>query len=332
MASIRRRKNRINEFSSGLKINSILQNFTDCVSDKCLQEVIELFGGSKSILLFIFKHANINTLNKIYEITIKYKNRDQKNNILNYFQFETKKFNKINSDNIWDNKKNLFKTLPNDCISNICNYLTKEEINEFKICSRIIAIVCFNEMNKMSIGIITSHKIISKHYMNYFHFYQTEYEFIEYTRHKLSKKMHILQEEWAVTHKIATQNQLLFERKYSYFPYQMFALEKNKDLQIVSAGKQTDSLLIDSSKLVILTENESRLFDLKRDTLYDFQLIILQYFDIKQQLFVFSQFILYYPNVTYDRLFEYIENEYIIINGIDNKWYFELNNILKEMN
>eukprot|EP01084_Bolivina_argentea_P155962 271774_1 len=169
---------------------------------------------------------------------------------------------------------------------------------------------------------------IHKSIMNHNHISQLKP--IEYIRYKSSKPIHVLQEEWEMKYNISQTNQLVFNKQYQSSSYKLFNFKQKFKKHI----KKQTFLLIDSSKVVILTEHKARLFDSKNDdfdSLRQFELAILQYFDIKKQTITFSQFILYHPRVTYLRLLYYIENEYIIFNSIDNKWYFELKNILNQM-
>ncbi len=135
----------------------------------------------------------------------------------------------------------------------------KREINNFTICSGIIAIVCFNEMNnKISIAITTSHTIVSPN--NYIHksIMNHSNNSVEYIRHYSSKKMCQLQGELAMKYKIPLQNQLLFNKKYPNSSYKLFKIQKQK---LSNLNKQT-FLRIDSLKVATLNENcAARLFD-----------------------------------------------------------------------
>eukprot|EP01084_Bolivina_argentea_P295091 507952_1 len=61
--------------------------------------------------------------------------------------------------------------------------------------------------------------------------------------------------------------------------------------------------------------------------------MILEYFDVRKQTSIIVQFILYKSGqITFKRLMKYIQYQFIQFDDINNEWYNELSNYLKQTN
>ena len=69
--------------------------------------------------------------------------------------------NKNDDDDQVKTVKSVFAYLPNECISHICGYLNKTNIRMFKQTSRQIAVVCLEEMKKISVGILNGNTFLN---------------------------------------------------------------------------------------------------------------------------------------------------------------------------
>eukprot|EP01084_Bolivina_argentea_P129651 228968_1 len=128
---VKYRFKKILRLQTKLKINGLLQKCSEVHLNKCLSEIINLFGGIESLLVFIVKNCEMNKLDSIYHIARKIKieshNSSNINTILNYFKPESYEMN----ENIpIEKKQNVFNLIPNESITNICSFLTKNVIKK----------------------------------------------------------------------------------------------------------------------------------------------------------------------------------------------------------
>ena len=130
---------------------------------------------------------------------------------------------------------------------------------------------------------------------------------------------------------IPQQYQLLFDR---------FGLDKslrmvNKsdlgqqscDHPVSTYGSNKKYFIIDTRNVVLLDgQNKPKQCDIdnvelnkKWDVMRHYKLKILEYFDINKQRADVLQFLIYHKDLTYGQLCDYIENDFICINMVDNK-------------
>ncbi len=99
--------------------------------------------------------------------------------------------------------------------------------------------------------------------------------------------------------------------------------------------KQRDLLVIDKRNTIILENDKPKICDRKTESFrYKYGLMILLYFDIFQQNLSVVQYILYPKIFSFipQKILKYVMNNFIEIEGINNKWYHNLMNILQQMN
>eukprot|EP01084_Bolivina_argentea_P256256 431361_1 len=94
-----------------LKFNGLIENTKDDILIECMNEIINLFGGVKSILKLMAKSVNRDYLQPMYQIVKTQKLKHENDKPINE-----------NNENIYQ-KQHVFSTIPYECISYICGYL-----------------------------------------------------------------------------------------------------------------------------------------------------------------------------------------------------------------
>eukprot|EP01084_Bolivina_argentea_P044651 82157_1 len=102
-----------------LKFNRLVDETNDNVLMKCADKITNTLGGTKQLLKIISKTVQLDMLNNIYQTLITEK-----------VQYHNNKPNSSPNSDYDDNNdinmnQNVFSSLPNECISHICAYLTK---------------------------------------------------------------------------------------------------------------------------------------------------------------------------------------------------------------
>eukprot|EP01084_Bolivina_argentea_P246572 412633_1 len=120
----------------------MLQNMDDIAIASCSHNVLKLIGSNTDLLTFIISHSNKGQLTKIY----------------NMFKTETTKYN--NDKIIYPLCTSLLSS-SKAAISHICSFLTRDEIINFKLTSCRISIICLETMQKISIGVCNTNKLIN---------------------------------------------------------------------------------------------------------------------------------------------------------------------------
>eukprot|EP01084_Bolivina_argentea_P143303 251695_1 len=275
---MQRSAKRILRLQTTLKINHLLQNNSDNFFTQWLNQIIELFGGKTSFLLFITNNCDNDILQSIHTIgkklKLQIKSQNQKNNILNYFK-STRNNTQLQNKRITIDP-NIFNLISNESITNICSYLRKNDIEKFKLCSKRIGIICLSEMKKITISILNLNKFINMTKTRY-------------------KNIYSLQQQWEKRYQIKQNNQLFFRETYiNNIDYRRY--EPIHDNTKPLFPKRERYVLCDAKTLVVLTPLQSYLYNINKHKLNRF-FVKLEYFNVAKQSFNFVQYILFDPNV-----------------------------------
>eukprot|EP01084_Bolivina_argentea_P029016 53879_1 len=112
-----------------LKLNDLINRCDSNTLKKCMKEAIKLFGGYKAMLFYLINNMNTNQLQLMQGKVMK-------------------QYTKYNTSHSTSNI-NPFETLPKVLMTyHICKYLNQDDINQFKLTSRNIAIICYERKNK----------------------------------------------------------------------------------------------------------------------------------------------------------------------------------------
>ena len=132
--------------------------------------IYKIFGNWKRFIFYLINNGNENQINYIYKIL--------KNEKIKYDQQQF-----INDDKKKENEeKSNFDILSTTSITNICSYLTKNDINSFKLTSSFIALQCLLEMKKyQNIGTFNMNEL-------YFHYKYKYLSYLLFLSHKKAFK------------------------------------------------------------------------------------------------------------------------------------------------
>eukprot|EP01084_Bolivina_argentea_P266319 451691_1 len=135
-----------------VKTNRLINEANNIVLDASLNQIIHALGGAKSMLLELTKSLKIEQIKEINNII---SNQQRKfNSETNNESTHSNDDDDINSMDETNSKSFSISDVPNACLSHICGYLNKQTIKSFKLTSRQNCIVCLEEMQKISIGIL----------------------------------------------------------------------------------------------------------------------------------------------------------------------------------
>eukprot|EP01084_Bolivina_argentea_P272427 463825_1 len=212
-----------------LRIQRLLSDADDKVLKKSIHCIAKkIFNDYYSFMQFILTYSKHEQLSEIHQIIRlqKLKRSKENDNINNDIDDNMIDDNVINDnmiddnitdnidhntdDNIDDNKSDLFETLANENIDYICGYLDHSDIEKFKQTSRQIAIICLDQMRKISVGILNTNSMENTFYeINRKHI--THY--VQKSRYVDTTRFYSLQEEWETIYEIPEKYQLLFHIK-----------------------------------------------------------------------------------------------------------------------
>eukprot|EP01084_Bolivina_argentea_P116980 207774_1 len=135
--------------------NNATNKYDQQLLESTKQSIIESFGTFNDILNVFIQNGNKQQLSNIYDIL---KNLRLNNTPIS-FNNDKNIQNTQQTENI-ENKYRGFMHLSSAEICCIIDYLPKNMVNKFKLCSRKIGIVCLQQMNKMTVGVYNMNKLI----------------------------------------------------------------------------------------------------------------------------------------------------------------------------
>eukprot|EP01083_Nonionella_stella_P076823 209514_1 len=281
-----------------------------------MEDIITLFGGIQSLLMFVAKFINNNQLQSIASILIT-QTIQNKNTVI--------KTNCIPSPNT---SIHSLEALPNACIDLIPGYLTRKEVKHFKQTSRKIAIVCLKHMTKRlcTVGAIHANTMLNKAYLDI-------KSMVQISTHNSINTFHSLQQYWSQQFTIPVANQLVFEVE-NVFDRKFKLIDTKSTSQ--KAITSHSFLTLDDRNVIVMEGSPGRqtrkLHDMYDHVTYkdlqNHQLIILEYFDIMKERLFTAQFIMCSPDTTFKRLLKYIEYSFI---NMTADWCSEFKQQIKAM-
>ena len=123
----------------------LLKSLNDNAVQKCYQNIIESLNKSTTdIILMLIKASTIEQFKNIYHILQS-----------SFDQIENLKQNEKKNNN------NYFDNLASSTIYNICEFLDRNDMSNFKLCSMSISLIIFEIMKCIAIGIINMNELIT---------------------------------------------------------------------------------------------------------------------------------------------------------------------------
>eukprot|EP01083_Nonionella_stella_P042876 115731_1 len=324
-------KHKINaEDINRFKVNGLVNDMDDHSVQRCTKKIIKLFGGHRSVLQFLIKYATDEQLNMIYKQGVK----------------QCVKHNK---------PKNTHKSLESiskECMSHVIGYLKNQDIRQFKLTSRRIFISCREEKRKVAVRIVNANTMLNDTNINAYDLKSC----INTTRFNGKKTFGSVCRTWCEKYNILPRNLLIINAEPYYTDNHFVNTKKFNPIpleDLIKSQHSTPYLFVDTTKAIILDKKKIRVFDRTQNSAYEtmanYKLMVLRYFDIMNQTIRTVQYI-FHPikkNVhdwfhytwntllsleTQFALCDYIENKFIAFDDVDNTWHDELILILKQMN
>ena len=293
-----------------LNINRLLSQTNDDVLENCINKIMVELDGVKSVLFDLAKSLKCEQLKIMNDIICaeqrKVNSAKESANVAN---------DPTQSEDI--NDKSLFLQLPNECMSHICGYCSKQSVRSFKLTSRRIAAVCLAEMDKICIGSICVHNMPN----NLYRFNES----IEYNRHCKSKRFYSLFEEFESKYNIPEDDQIMFQLTN----YQGLRLVNPLQIRLNQIARANDAeyLIADKRKCIFWNKGSPRTFYESDKVRNEKQkILILEYFNVFEQTSVIAQVVIYEdddksPSKYHELLSKYIQNSFILVDGVNNDWY-----------
>ena len=230
-----------------METKNMLQNMENTAIESCTELVLKLIGSKIDLLGFIIKFTSIDELNKIYDIlkaeSTKYKNDNVQNDNNN---------NSEPADNAtleWST----FNVLSKQSISHICGFLNRAEIKTLKVTSCRISIICLEEMEKISVGVCNTNKLLNNNEYNRAPLSWDN--LMSYSRYNHNTKYNILYDQF--NHKIPeiSQIKLAIQQKRKS-KYKHVTIDKSASIEKFDVIEKNRSfILFDSRKLVHLNQH-----------------------------------------------------------------------------
>ena len=301
----------------------------------------QLYHGMYRILDVVIKNAKNDSLREMYEIVKDLKlmqemeehehENENENGIVIDDNEESKQNenSKSNASSSSSLKKNVFRLLSKESIANICNFLGRRDINNFKVVSYDVGMVCLQHMNKYTFGICNTSKLIRFPSM-YNSRYLNDQQLMNKEKYHSSTTIGNLYDIWQSIYNIPIKYQLPYrcvQRKGLNSHYHGFCLNNidiNTTVKQIEPAKRS-LFLFDIRDIVIFTgDGETRIMN-ERDkqnynNLEDYALVSLQYFDILKQRLMTIQYLLVYYSVTCDKIKDYVENNFISTCPAQREW------------
>eukprot|EP01084_Bolivina_argentea_P077606 140814_1 len=297
-----------------------------------LNKIIESINDvtrKKSIINFLIQEGNSDELVSMYKI-IKHQQSE-------YHNSTKKSISPITNNN---HTIQLFNNISTESIANICSYLNRKDIVSFKMVTSRIGIICLEEMMKYKIGILNGNNLLninSPKLLIQMTYLLNRYDTYNWTRYHLNQRYISLYDKWDEMYSIPEQFQLLFhfeigEETEDFSMTLIDSLSRRK--QTLSSYTTLDFIVIDKRNTIILTPQSANIVKNNQNIseLKNYKLMLLQYFDLFNQTTKTIQFLLISQNVSFERIYSYILNEFISTNNTTSIWYNNLQSKFKEMN
>ena len=304
-----------------LKTNNLINNSSEQMLKKCFVSnadvfvdlFSDLFGDLKKLMLAFIQnnHSNKENLEYLYVVIANYEETHIQTN--NLSEMKTKTLN--------------FESMPDQCISYVSGFLNKNDMFWFKLTSRRIAMLCLEEMKKMSVGIGNADSLCLK-----------------YERHNPNRTMVSLYDEWSKEYDIPIPHQLLFVdsaplksychsnipcdrnslRIFNGFGHKLKLFDSDKiKFQTIRQRKSklpckftpNSFFIADRRNIIVLNQKGARKYDIEQDSfanLKDYKLLILRYEFSSSAHLVMCEYNEEHKT-TYADILRYIENKFICL-------------------
>ena len=333
-----------------LKITEQLNSTSHNLINSVFQQIInDVFGGIQNVIKALAAHSNYDQLQQIHHIindqhqqNIGIKTTDSKQSIQETQIAETTQISI--TDNTAKKEKNInnnnFDKLCKGSISNICAYLSRKDIKSFKLCSNRIGVICLEEMNKYSVGILNMNALIHPYFKSNSNNFDLE-QHIKFSRYNGNKTLSFLQERWNTEYKIDEKYQLIFpyDKKKrddtiikildsTLQKFKISHLPNTKIHDLYPFGGQRRYLLFDKRNIIKLNQyGVCKPFDENKDEIdRDHQLIILRYFNAQKRETNTIQYLLCHKSINYQQILSYLQYDFIAINQTQKEFKMNVNN------
>ena len=245
---------------------------------------------------------------------------------------------------------NLFSIISNDSITNITNYLTKNEVTSFKAASRRMAIICLEQMEKYEIMTINMNELVDIKYSKYYSNYMNIENELKVNRYCGNRTVSYLKEAWSKQYNIKEEDLLLYSAEISeeddmfeyYEPcdeYISFANEQQKVCNLAgSCGHEVKCFIFDKSEMIKLDQN-GKICDFVAGEEIEFhdlanrrRLKTLLYYDRSTNEITPIQHIMVHANVTGNQLAGYIQNGFVAKNEKQRLFQIKFEEQRKKLN
>eukprot|EP01084_Bolivina_argentea_P271547 462098_1 len=316
-----------NDLRSWLKINDLLEHTNDSIIEKYFETILKSIklNSKKEILLFWVKYSSTKQINDLYNIIKDYNLKEKEES--KHQNVEIKLINKSKKTKKSLIPSSYFNEISQHSIANICDFLSRDDITNFKVSCRTICIECLECMSKCLMSIINTNKFINHniiHNMRNLKF-MTYRSYNRYNCNNNTSLFHQIEicNNFPQKYQIPIATKVIDETAYD------FEILDFEPIQAYSARSQTSLMLFDKRNITILSGQNHRKMT-ENDTFNCLQnkMIILYYFDVyRQQMFVVNNIIID-KNVCRTTLINYIKN-HLIFTEILNK--YNINNTMKNI-
>eukprot|EP01084_Bolivina_argentea_P126135 223398_1 len=313
-------------------------NASNDLKQCCAKQIIDrVYGGYNNILTYLINNASTSELQQIQEI-IKFTLADgtcdpQDTNTNDCVPKEqrhnTNETHSANHDSLSD--------LSCDSISNICGFLDREDIKQFKLTSYRIGIMCLTEMTKCNVAISNINEIINdvdgKYVDELGVIYRKNYRF---DRYPSNMDYLSLRKTWQQKYDIPLSKQLLVSQNERACRF--YDTKKNEKMDplkiniIPSATPCARFLLFDKRNMIKFDEkhDEAKIMNVCNEKKQCISLI--KWFDIYFQEITPLQWVMgNRQSMTIARLTQYIENEFIATTAMQRAWHKKVCNYFHKM-
>eukprot|EP01084_Bolivina_argentea_P249305 417278_1 len=287
-----------------LETNEILQDFTSSMIEDCTELVFQqVFANIPTLFDFIVQNANENQLKIIYSIL-----KARKLNDIEEQQKQNKIVNDTKPQNIIAKNTCDFSTISIQSIENICNFLDRNDIKQFKSTSRSLAIIGLNIMQKYSVGICYAEDLIDANYKHhtiqfkdymFWHRYNANTSFV-----KIFRDIERLC--------IPQKYQIPIEMYNNHYYDQIFEFSIISAVTKITLFDKRNIILFDGTKYRNMNETDT--FDFNTNTIVEFH-----HFNVYNQEMEIIQYVIVNHHVTYQHIIKFI-TDYLIKHTNENKY------------
>eukprot|EP01083_Nonionella_stella_P036557 99749_1 len=330
IASKHRQKNS-ERIVSWLTFNELLESTEDeYVVNQCIANFAVILGGSKALLFFISQAANNAQLQSMLSI-LKQKTLESHNE---------KNNNKSDDEDCEatptaPEQRHFADIIPDPIVGHICSYLSKSDVYQFKVSSRQIAIQCLKHQQLVPIRAFDTQQLLNttRPLSDYYPFVSCSTLSLY---HPKCKRNSVFREDQLVCVNYSATN--VYDTSF-WKPIANTSLPVNTLYQDVrprtySRLRTMVTFRLVSKSAVLVMDNKIRAFnadiDLASNTNY--KLLIVEYFDIFTTNTCIGAFILYSGQIKVSNIVDYLENTFVYLQGMDNKWHTVLAEQMKNMN